>query len=361
MSASAIPIPPPIRSIVGPENGSLYAVNYNEVCENIFKYNIELGNNKDIQQKGPIVVNLWVKNAELNKWIKMSENELYYPHQKWFNTTLDLTNLATNLSENESILRKLNYRVLSPSINSVIFEGSGPDIWANFRNERFEQKNNKYNYSVRITSSKSNLRVYLLTRNTSDDSWVLPNLLDYRVYNSTKKWTTLFWKDKPHYDEVKFIPSFDLKHENYSIISKTKGPELWIGGSVEVLGRVKNITFINSQKEEASALKYTINVINFGDEDIENLEIAIKLSPGIKPINKEIQDYRADSSTEWIEHIDTLRPEANNKIKIQAYMRNTVADPARAILVNARGYRFDSSVVPLSNEFKVKTMPITIS
>jgi len=215
--ASALTVPPPMRSIVEPENSSLYTANNKETDENIFKYSIEIGNNNDIRQKGPIIINLWIENAENGKWTKMSENELHYPNQRWFNTTVDLSDFAKSLSNNRSMLQKLKYKVCSPSVKGTIFEGSGPDIWANFRNERAEHEKEKYNYSIEVISSKSNLRIYLLTRRTSSDSWILSDPLDYRVYNSTGIWKTLFWKGKQYYYEARFIPEFGLKIKNVAI------------------------------------------------------------------------------------------------------------------------------------------------
>lgn len=220
------------NGIIIPENGSLYETVTSQEYLNKYEYHFDLGALDGIKKKGPILVKLMIKDKIDGKWVEVCAGDIYYPNsQRWFNTTANLTELIKNRFDNNSVLGKLEYKLISPTIERPIFSNYGPEIIANFRNETFERlENGKYNYSVYVNSLIPNLKVYLKIKRFESDAWETKKL--YRNYDfEIGKWKKLTWQDQPFFYKVIFIPEYppkktDTKHKAYIPRFASNNPEL---------------------------------------------------------------------------------------------------------------------------------------
>lgn len=343
-------IPPTPDSLVKPEIGSLYKADELIDNQNIFQYNLEISVIKNLGKKGPILLILMIKNPFNGNW-EIASEKLFYPNcQKWFNVTVDLSNITKGLSENYSILKRIDYKLIAPSLRDPLFTGSGPDIKANFRNESYEQRGkNIFRYSVEVNSSIPNLKIFLKTKKSENASWIVqPNS---KSYNSRMKWERLVWENQTYFSNIKFIPEYSDEIKNSAI--KTP-PSLWIDGLIEgdeLADESCNVT------QDGTVYQYTIIVKNSGGFDLKNVTVNIDLNQGIKPEDRIIQKINKalneSNITSWTEKIGSMNAWDVKEIKFEAYV-DPDADE-RGLYADAQGIAPDGSVVSSVYQFNIES------
>jgi len=174
-------LPIKIGSTVDPSNGSL---------GNKYVYGATL---TFLGTDEPIRVELEAKNPDDQNWVSVGQ-QCY--SQKNINFVVD------KLPFTDPFLGLLEYRFVSG--DRVLGSFTGPNIYVNFRNESYEVTNGKYTYSVAVSSSVSDLPVYLM-HSKNNVNWDNVDEVPFRNYTmGNGSWEVLEWEDYPAYRMFKF-------------------------------------------------------------------------------------------------------------------------------------------------------------
>jgi hypothetical protein len=208
-----VPVTNSIQVTVSPPSGAIYLGDFqrfNDLDFYNYVYKLEFKENT-IPAKVWLQFSLDDKKSWSNPGIEIINLKL----NETIEQDVNLTNEIDNKSE--GFLGDVKYRIVSnPSdpINSELYNGTGPNINVNFRNQAWKKEgDNSYDYQVDVKSSNNSVDIYLYSKKSSDDPWTYYSELGTYA-NETRAWQTIRWNEAPYFYNVEFVTADELAFHN---------------------------------------------------------------------------------------------------------------------------------------------------